>query len=84
MVWKFDAAPADLRALHNGEGLPKWVAFIPGALYGLDLEEAFLAQNRPVGPDRYQTKAGDFVFIGSCDLLHLMDTQVNNASAGHS
>jgi hypothetical protein len=66
-VWKFDDAPADLRVLHKGKKPPKWLAFIPSAIHGTDLEEAIVAHTPVTDLDKYKTDAGDVVYVGSSD-----------------
>jgi hypothetical protein len=84
MVWKFDAAPADLKALHKGAEPPKWLALVPGAVHGVDLEAAIMAHARFNGLDKYRTEAGDVVYVGSSDLVQFIDAEVRNPSAGRA
>lgn len=68
MVWKFDSAPLELRALHKGRQSPSWLAFVPKKICGADLEAAIIAQIRLLDHlDRHQTEAGDIVYFGSSD-----------------
>ena len=67
MVWKFDSAPAELRALHNGRRSPGWLALVPKKICGADLNTAIIAQTGLIDLDRCQTEAGDVVYFGSSD-----------------
>ena len=72
IVWKFDSAPAELRARHRGRQSPDWVALIPAEIGGADLEAVILAQAGLSALDRYQTETGDVVYFGSSDPSTLL------------
>ena len=72
MVWKFDSAPAELRALHKGRQSPSWLALVPKKICGADLDAAIIAQTRLLNLDRHQTEAGDIVYFGSSDPAPLL------------
>jgi hypothetical protein len=72
MVWQFDSAPSELRALHNGGQSPSWLALVPKKICGADLETAIIAQTGLIGLYRYQTEAGDVVYFGSSDAAPLL------------
>ena len=81
MVWKFDAAPADLRVLGGAAGSPRWLALVPAAMHGPDLELAILTQVGSAGLERCQTAAGDVVYIGSSDVTELLEIVGSHTSA---
>jgi hypothetical protein len=73
MVWKFDSAPDELRALHKGRQSPSWLAFVPKTIGGADLEAAIIEQTRLLDHlDRHQTEAGDIIYFCSCDSAPLL------------
>ena len=65
MVWKFDAAPPELQALHRSGETPHWIALVPAAINGPDLDAAIGTQTGLDGMEKYKTKTGDVVYIGS-------------------
>ena len=72
MVWKFDAAPADLRALYQGAHSAKWLALIPRAIYGADLEATIRAHTETIDLDKRLTESGDVVYAGSSEAAHFL------------
>jgi hypothetical protein len=72
MVWKFEAAPADLRALYQGAGSPKWLALIPKPIYGADLDATFRTDTETLDLLKRQTQSGDIVYAGSSDVAQFL------------
>ena len=73
MVWKFNTAPPELQALHRSGETPHWIALVPAAIDGPDIDAAIASQAGLDGMEKYKTKAGDVVYIGSSDLKDLME-----------
>jgi hypothetical protein len=67
MVWRFEAAPKVLKALHREAETPGWLLLIPGALDGPDLDEIIRKGAKPGQVTRYTTPDGDTVYIGTSD-----------------
>jgi len=63
-IWKFAAAPGELRALHRGPKPPEWVVIVPREMQGSDIENLLLAQGPPGSITRHATGKGDFVYLG--------------------
>ena len=81
MVWKFDAAPADLQALYTGTGSPRWVALIPAAIHGPDLEAAIEAQG---GVQKHSAGGGDVAYIGASDVTEFLELVGNLSDSGQA
>ena len=79
MVWKFDAAPEDLRVLSRARGASHWLAFVPAAMHGPDLELAIRLQVLQPGLEQYRTASGDVIYVGSSDVKQLMELVVSHA-----
>jgi hypothetical protein len=73
MIWEFSAAPAELRDLYPGREPREWLALIPAAIHGADLDQAISERMRLVTVDRYETKAGDVVYVGSSALSQVLE-----------
>jgi hypothetical protein len=73
MIWEFSAAPVELRDLYRGAEPRQWLALVPAAIHGADLDQAIAAQMRLVTVDRYETGAGDVVYIGSSGLSQVLE-----------
>ena len=71
MIWRFAAAPATLRALHQDTEAPEWLVLIPRGLMGADLTEAILQGAEPGQVARYETLEGDIVYTGTWQLDRL-------------
>jgi hypothetical protein len=65
MVWRFEAAPETLKALHSVADTPEWLVLIPCALDGADLDEAIRKSGQVA---RYKTPSGDTVYVGTSHL----------------
>jgi hypothetical protein len=70
VVWKFESAPQELRALYTGESPPRWVALVPAAIHGPDLQQTI---ERQTGIQKFDTASGDVVYIGVVDVIELLD-----------
>lgn len=81
MVWKFDAAPEDLRILSHVGGSSHWLAFVPAAMHGPDLELAIRFQVAQSGLEECRTSSGDVIYVGSSDVQQLMELVVSHTSA---
>jgi hypothetical protein len=68
MIWRFEAAPEMLRALHREADTPEWLVLIPRALNGPDLDEVILKGAKPGQVARHETLDGDIVYIGTSQL----------------
>ena len=71
MVWKFDAAPAQLRRLHDSLQKPEWIVLVPREIYGLDIDAAMRAAKSARTICRYKTQRGDVVYIGDAPLQQI-------------
>jgi hypothetical protein len=78
MIWKFRAAPPELQALHEGATPPQWVALIPAAIHGPDLQAAILAHSQLTDFAKYTTEGGDIVYLGSSDVKQLLELVGNS------
>jgi len=65
MMWRFSAAPKTLKSLHRKKETPDWLVFVPRALTGADLDNAILSKGEPGQVARYETPAGDVVYMGT-------------------
>lgn len=74
MVWKFETAPQELRALHADTGQPQWVALVPASLTGPDLHESIRTQTGLLGVAVHRMESGDVVYLGSSDMKVFLDT----------
>jgi hypothetical protein len=81
MVWKFDTAPADLQALYAGTVSPRWVALIPAAIDGPDLQAAIEAQS---GVEKHSVEGGDVAYIGASDVTEFLELVGNLSDSGHA
>ena len=80
-MWRFKDAPKTLQSLHRSPGTPQWVAFVPRALRGMDLEDVILHSAEPGLIARYETPKGDIVYVGSTGLSDLSETTRPSAMA---
>jgi hypothetical protein len=71
MIWRFAAAPKELRSLHCEQGTPEWLVWIPRALTCPDLDELILRGSTPKEVARYETPEHDIVYIGMSHLDRL-------------
>ncbi len=65
MVWRFADAPEALKSLHREPETPEWLALIPRALAGTDLDIAILGRAKSGKIARYETPDGDIVYTGT-------------------
>lgn len=70
MVWKFETAPPELRALHTSGTSPRWVALIPAAIHGRDLQETIEARS---GIEKFDMESGDVVYIGLAEMTEFLE-----------
>ena len=80
MVWKFDSAPEDLRVLSRAGAASHWLAFVPAAMHGPDLELAIRLQVPQSGLEQYRTASGNVIYVGSSDVKQLMELVVSHTS----
>ena len=71
MIWRFEAAPKTLRALHRELETPEWLILIPRALSGADLDEVIQSRDKSGQTFRYETADGDIVYIGTTQVDRL-------------
>jgi hypothetical protein len=81
MMWRFTAAPKTLKSLHRTPDTPDWLVFVPRALTGTDLDDAILHGAKPGQVARYETPAGDVVYIGKAKLSSLSEPPRPSAMA---
>jgi hypothetical protein len=74
MVWRFPAAPENLKALHCGPETPEWLVLVPAALSGADLDETIVRGSMPGEVARYEAPNGDIVYIGTSQLNRLPES----------
>ena len=89
MVWRFPAAPENLKALHCGPETPEWLVLVPAALSGTDIDEAIVRGSNPGEVARYDTPSGDIVYVGTSQLTRLPEsldapTRLSTMSAAQS
>ena len=64
-IWKLSDAPKELKLLYSGPGTPEWVALVPRALSGKDLDHVMTDNARGATVSRYTLQNGDFVYVGT-------------------
>jgi hypothetical protein len=80
MVWRFAEAPQPLRLLHRDLPPPEWLVFVPHARIGADLDESITGRPESIGVFRYETAAGDVVYMGS-SLMNKAGKHLRTAKA---
>lgn len=76
-IWKPASAPANYRAQFAQMAAAEWIAFIPAAIYGKDLDEEI--RKRP-GVDKHHAPNGGVVYAGEYQLEHLLAAIANAMS----
>ena len=83
MLWRFAAAPKELRALHSSTAAPEWLVLVPRSLSGADLDQAISAGAEPGQLARYETSTGDVVYVGNSPIdrtLHRLAGSIQPAA----
>jgi hypothetical protein len=73
-IWQFKLAPSELRALCPSNIDLGWIALVPSAIYGPDIEDAILAQSGNISLFRRTLENGDVIFTGSSSMAEALCT----------
>lgn len=65
-IWRFEDAPARLRALHAGASEPDWLVLVPRTFHSPDVDEAIV--RGAVSVSRFDTPSGDIVYVGMASM----------------
>lgn len=82
-VWKFDDAPAALKAGFGSSGHPQWLALVPRSIKGPDLDEAIRSHSELETLLTRETEAGDIVYVGSARVDVFMEAVSCALREGH-
>ena len=69
MIWRFSAAPENLRSLHISSVEPEWLVLVPPSIHDPVVVEAIIGGAESVC--RYEAPGGGVVYVGmsSADLV---------------
>ena len=81
VVWKFEAAPAELRGLSRLGGSPRWLALVPAGMVGPDLELTIRTQVGQMGLEVCRMPSGDVVYVGSSDVAEFLEAANAHATS---